>query len=454
MAIDRSDTYTFGGSISGTGAFKQIGTGTTILTGSNSYGGGTTISAGTLQLGNGTADGSITGSVIDNATLVDDYFGTNTLGGAISGSGVFQKIGTGTTILIGSNSYGGGTTISAGTLQLGNGTADGSITGSVIDNATLVDDDSSTNTLGGAISGSGAFNQIGTGITILTGSNSYGGGTTISAGTLRLGDGGSLGSGTALTLNGGTFDLNGHNQTVGDLSGTGGTITLGNALLIAGTADSTAFAGAISGSGLLFKAGSGTLTLSGTNTYTGGTVIEAGTLRLGDGGGSGSVTGDILDNGALTIDRSDVFTFAASIFGNGTFSQAGTGTTILTDADTVKGATDISSGTLELGSGGSIVHDVTFTGAHAILQFDTATSQLGGSILGAVAGDAVDLHFRAFAAGDHVVWQQNGATGTLSVINDQGMADTSLTLAGHFTTSNFLASPTITAARWSRWCPP
>ena len=69
FAINRSDTYTFGGLIAGDGTFVQMGPGTTIFTANNAYLGGTTINAGTLQLGNGGTSGSIIGNVLDNGTL-------------------------------------------------------------------------------------------------------------------------------------------------------------------------------------------------------------------------------------------------------------------------------------------------------------------------------------------------------------------------------------------------
>ena len=67
FAINHSDAVTYGGVISGTGAFQQNGTGTTTLTGTNTYSGGTTVSAGILQLGNGGTSGSIIGNVTDNS---------------------------------------------------------------------------------------------------------------------------------------------------------------------------------------------------------------------------------------------------------------------------------------------------------------------------------------------------------------------------------------------------
>ena len=66
-----------------------------------------------------------------------------------------------------------------------------------------------------------------------------------------------------------------------------------------------------------WQAGTGTLTLTGANTYTGGTTITAGTLQLGNGGTTGSITGNVVNNGALVFNRSDTLTFAGVISGTG-----------------------------------------------------------------------------------------------------------------------------------------
>ncbi|WP_176438967.1 autotransporter-associated beta strand repeat-containing protein, partial [Achromobacter denitrificans] len=194
LVVDRSDTLTLAGAVSGTGAVHQDGAGTTILTGGNTYTGGTTISAGTLQLGNGGATGSIVGDVTDNGRLVFNRSDTLTFAGAISGTGAVAQTGTGTTVLIADHSYAGGTAISAGTLQLGNGGTTGSIVGDVTDNGTLAFDRSDTSTFAGLISGTGGVEQQGAGTTVLTADHSYTGGTRISAGTLQLGNGGTTGS--------------------------------------------------------------------------------------------------------------------------------------------------------------------------------------------------------------------------------------------------------------------
>src|SRR5262249_7104302 len=75
--------------------------------------------------------------------------------------------------------------------------------------------------------------------------------------------------------------------------------------------------------GALIKKGIGTWTLDESFTYSGGTTITAGTLQLGNGGTSGSIAGDVVDNGALVFNRSDAATFPGLISGNGSVTQAG-----------------------------------------------------------------------------------------------------------------------------------
>ena len=182
----------YSGVLSGPGSLAEIGPGTLILTGCNTYSGGTTISAGTLQVsGSGTLG---TGTVTDNGALLFNLSGNQTFGGVISGSGSMTQSGTGLLTLTGSNTYTGGTTISGGSLQIDAGGAAGSITGSVVDNGLLAFNRSDTLTFGGEVSGSGSLTQLGPGTLILMGSNSYSGSTTISGGTLQIDNGGNTGS--------------------------------------------------------------------------------------------------------------------------------------------------------------------------------------------------------------------------------------------------------------------
>ena len=109
----------------------------------------------------------------------------------------------------------------------------------------------------------------------------------------------------------------------------------------------------ITGGGSLTKAGSRLLILAGDNTYSGGTTISAGTLQIGNGGSTGSVTGDIVANATLTFKRSDTYTYGGVISGTSAINHAGTGTLILTGDSLDTNSLTITSGTLQMGNGGT-----------------------------------------------------------------------------------------------------
>jgi autotransporter-associated beta strand protein len=378
---DAGTASALSGAITGTGSWTKSGPGTLTLTGANTYSGGTTVSAGTLQLGNGGTAGSITGNVSNNGVLAFDRSDSVTFAGTISGTGSVTQIGTGTTILTGNNTYTGGTTISTGTLQLGNGGTTGTIIGNITDSGTLVFNRSDALTFGGVVSGIGDLVQSGGGTLTLTGTNTYSGGTNLNGGILAVNSDMNLGTG-ALSFNGGTLEA---------LAAGGGivsskAITLNSAggtfLADAGTAST--LSGPLTGAGSWTKNGPGILTLTGTNTYSGGTTVSAGTLQIGNGGTAGSITGNVSDNGVLAFNRSDSVTFAGTISGAGSVTQIGTGTTILTGNNTYTGGTTISTGTLQLGNGGTtgtIIGNVTDNGTLVFNRSDSLT--FGGVISGA-----------------------------------------------------------------------
>ncbi len=134
----------------------------------------------------------------------------------------------------------------------------------------------------------------------------------------------------------------------------------------------------------------GTETLTGTNTYTGGTQINAGTLQLGSGGTTGSIvataTTTIIDNGLLTFNRSDNVAFGAIISGSGGVTKNGTGVLTLTNAGSSFGTMTVTAGTLQMVAGvplGSGQEPVVANGG----VFDlNGTSTTVGSLSGAAAG--------------------------------------------------------------------
>ncbi|HHW8766025.1 TPA: autotransporter-associated beta strand repeat-containing protein [Salmonella enterica] len=358
----------FDNAISGSGQVVKSGDETLTLSGANSYTGGTLISSGTLVANDVNALG--TGDVTDNATLMLNTGGdfTNNIGG----TGRVEKSGDDTLTLSGSNSYTGGTLISSGTLVATNVDALG--TGDVTDDATL-----ELNTGGdfdNAISGSGQVVKSGDDVLTLSGVNSYSGGTLISDGTLVASNVEALGTGdvtdnATLELNtGGTFDnaISGSGQVEksGDgtltLSGsntyTGGTLISGGTLVASnvealGTGDVTndavlelntggTFDNAISGSGQVVKSGDDALTLSGSNTYTGGTIISGGTLVATNVDALGS--GDVTDNATLELNTGGDFDNAIS--GSGQVVKSGDKTLTLSGANSYTGGTTISGGTL------------------------------------------------------------------------------------------------------------
>ena len=296
LVFNLTGPQTYGGSISGTGSLTTLGTNALILTGSNTYTGPTLISAGTLQLGDGNGhDGSISaaGGIFDNSSLVYSLSGSRTYSGVISGGGSLTQAGTNVLILTGSNSYTGATTVSAGTLQLGNGTSgyDGSLASSSIaianSSAALVYNISGSQTFSGNLTGMGSLTKIGNGTLCLSGTNNCGQ-TVVSGGTLVAAVPAALphtSSTSALTVNsGGVVALNvggsgWQSSDVGSLL-TGGFAP--GSLGIDTTSATTGFSygNNLSGSMSLAKFGPNALTLSGTNTYSGNTIVSAGTLSV------------------------------------------------------------------------------------------------------------------------------------------------------------------------------
>ncbi len=229
--------------------------------------------------------------------------------------------------------------------------------------------------------------------------------TTNEAGLTRFFGESTGGNATFITNAGGVFDMSGlgtfpdsgeppvsvTGMTAGSIAGAGAYFLGSKQLTVGSNNLSTTVSGIIQDGGSsggvggsLVKVGTGTLTLSGANTYTGGTTISVGTLQLGDGGTSGSILGDVTDNGTLAFKRSDILTFPGVISGSGGLSQLGSGTTILTANNPYTGGTTVTAGTLAVGD---------FAHPSAALSGGGATAVEPGGTLGgygSVTGDVTN----------------------------------------------------------------
>ena len=148
------------------------------------------------------------------------------------------------------------------------------------------------------------------------------------------------------------------------------------------------------------KYGTGTIAVT-TDSYFLDT-IDTGTLDLGNGGTTGALTTDVVNNGTLAFNRSNALTHSNVISGTGAVTQSGSGTTTLTGANTYSGATTISSGTLRIGNGstsgsisstsgvandGTLIYDrsdnlsesYAITGSGAVTQAGSGTLTLSGA---------------------------------------------------------------------------
>ena len=340
--VTAGSNYVFAGpgALGGAGALIKEGTGTLVIATTNLFSGGTTISNGTIQLGDATAAGTLgSGPVTNDGTLAFGQAETVTLANPISGTGRVVQAGAGTTVLTATNTFAGGTAISAGTLQLGSGGLLGALgAGPVTNDGTLAFNHSDTIAFPNAIAGAGSVVKAGGGTLILTATNTYSGLTTISGGTLVAGDGATAGSlGTNAVVDQGTLAFQRSDQvTAPALSGTGSLVQAGSgtlrvdreiglqgALAASNGLLEIVAGGAITNAGRVVVAGPGSTTLvlnGGLVTATNGGSNAAGNFYVA--GAAGTFGTVIISNGIFRCPNGNGLPTVGD-FGNATIRQYG-----------------------------------------------------------------------------------------------------------------------------------
>lgn len=229
--------------------------------------------------------------------------GNLTVNGTIGGEGLtLTKTGGGTLVLNGQNTYGGPTTVSAGTLQIGDGTRTGSTAGEFINNATLIFSPASGGKVfANNISGTGSVVKVASGTLILGGATSA-----TSTGSFTISDGTIDTSVPDLVISNSNYAWNGDFAFFGsqNLDLGSGNVSLSGDRIVTIKNNTLAIGGAISGARKLTKQGDGTLELRGTNTYSGGTAVNVGTLLLKNKGAAGTASVIVGNDGTVILDNS------------------------------------------------------------------------------------------------------------------------------------------------------
>lgn len=480
------DTQLIGLGFKNFSAFEKTGTSTWTLTGTTAELTPWTISEGTLAISSdgslGDTNGALTlaggtlettasftmarNVMLDGGGAIQTDPGVVTtvngvLGDGNNGPGSLTKTGTGTLVLTGTNTYTGGTTIKNGVLSVSSdanlGAASAALTfdgGTLQVNGTTfnsaarsiiwgndgggfdIADANNVFTVTQNLAGAGGLTKTGPGTLVLSGTNAYSGATMVNGGTLAAGAMNAFSAASAHNLAvGAILDLGGFSQTIGSLSGQGGTIqsTGGSAVLTVNQDADGLYVGSIlnnTGDVELVKNGNAALTLTGVNSVSAVTVNSGllkadSALAIGDGSATLTVNGGTLD----IVQHDDT---VAALSGSGgvitTSAAAGASLTVKQNADTAfVGVIQNDAGSLSLTKSGT--GKLTLNGVNTYTGLTTVS---GGTL---IVGD--DSHAAASLAGGVTV----NAGGTLGGIGTVG--ETTIMAGGIHTPGNSPGTQTI-----------
>jgi autotransporter-associated beta strand protein len=387
---------------SSAGSFTKLGAGGVTLSGNNTYGGGTLVSQGTLVGGASTSFGS--GAIVlgdgntgtSSVVLVANNSGNTSIANAIT----VANLGTGLVSIGGTNTGSSSANAWTGTLTLNRNVQ--------VFGDTTPGSSGRTSFLG-QITGSGGITVTQGRVTLQNGTNNFTGPVVVNSGaTLQLDIGGGtnevIPNSAAVTVNGLlNFASGGGTETIGSLAGSGtvSSFVAGTYSLVVGGSTSTTFSGVITnGSGVigLTKSGTGTLTLSGPNSYTGGTIVSAGQLV----GTTASLQGAITNNASVAFDQATTGNYSSLMSGSGSLTKLGVGKVMITGSNSYSGGTTITGGTVEVSAGGSA------GGSAAGLGTGTVSIASGGQVTYYLSTASSHAIANAFSLSGGTLYSEDG----------------------------------------------
>jgi autotransporter-associated beta strand protein len=311
--------------------------------------------------GNGNATGNsvtISGGTRTGPPAAGGIIGGESSSGNATGNSVTISGGTQEVSILGGYSSGSSGNATGNSVTISGGTMNGSYifggfsySGNATGNSVTISGGTINGNVFGSQVGSGSGDAINNTVTI-SGNPILGASTSFYGGNCNSGGGDQV-SGNILNKNSAVniysaenfeyvnFGYSG-NANIGSLATTGSMVKLDT------QGHNISFGGVIINAGSIEKRGSGTLTLSGANTYTGNTTVSAGTLQVTGSLGGGTYAGAIANNGALEFNQAGAQTLSGIVSGSGALTKSGAGTLTLSNNNTYTGLSEVREGTLAL----------------------------------------------------------------------------------------------------------